>query len=151
MVQINLPDQVGNLVTNLMPNWKDLGDKIAKSPNLVNDKALVLAHHTIKNKLESAYFHNLILKDTFNLTITTGAKPFLKRIMMENIFFHLSSALDAVAHEINGVYGFNIDFNRVQIDYQANPKVCLRFKRDNIKNDALATYLNSELPKEEHQ
>ena len=126
MVQINLPDQVGNLLTNLMPNWKASDDKIAKSATLVNDRALVLAHHTTKNKHESAHFHNLILKDAFNLTITTGANPFLKRITMENIFFHLSSALDALAHEINGVYGFNIDYNRIQIDYQANPKICLR-------------------------
>jgi hypothetical protein len=145
MILVNLPDETGNLITNLMPNWKDLGDRLLDPP-FVNDRALILAHHTIKKKLESAYVQNLILKDTFNLIITTSAKPFLKRLMMENIFYHLSSALDVLAHEINGVYGFNIDFNRVQIDHQANSKFCLRCKLDSIQNDLLASYLNVELP-----
>jgi hypothetical protein len=145
MVLINLPDEAGNLITNLMPNWNNLGDKLLNS-SFVNDRVLILAYHTIKKKLESAYLQNLILKDAFNMVITTAAKPFLKRLMMENIFYHLSSALEVLAHEINGAYGFNIDFNRVQIDHQASSKFCLRCKLDNIQNDPLASYLNMELP-----
>jgi hypothetical protein len=90
----------------------------------------------------------LVLKDAFDLPITSQVKPFLKRTMMENILFDLSSALDVLAHEINRVYAFSIDFEKVQIDHYPNVNIknCLRCKLNNIQNDTLAQYLDLELP-----
>jgi hypothetical protein len=71
--------------------------------------------------------------------------------MFENIIFNLTSALDALAHEINQIYGLKIDFERVQIDHhrpqQNNEGDCIRCKLDNISEDNLAKYLNKELPR----
>ena len=89
-----------------------------------------------------------ILNEVF--TLTEGDKNFLKRAMIENIIFSLSSLLDSLAHSINQIYQVNIDFTRVQMDHQShpkksNPKKCVRCYIDTI-NDGLSTYLNSELP-----
>jgi hypothetical protein len=59
------------------------------------------------------------LKYTFDLALTSFAKPFLKRTMMENIIFNPSSVLDVLAHEINEIYNFNVDFTGVQIDHRS--------------------------------
>ena len=77
---------------------------------------------------------------------------FMIRSMADNIFFSLASALEALSFEINQVYGFGIQVEKVQIDHrrrqQTNEKDCVRCKLDNIRNDNLAKFLNNELPRD---
>ena len=72
--------------------------------------------------------------------------------MVENILFNLTSALEALSHEINQVYRFYVDFQKVQIDHRSkksNEKNCLRCLLESETNDYLTSYLNCELPRRE--
>jgi hypothetical protein len=126
-----------------MPNFIKLQNLIATDPKWNNNLILHHALHAVKYKIEAANLHIFILNEAF--TLTDGDKNFLKRTMVENIIFNLSSLLDSLAHAINQIYQANIDFTRVQVDHQSDPKRCLRCYIDGI-NDGLSTYLNSQLP-----
>jgi hypothetical protein len=70
--------------------------------------------------------------------------------MTESILFNLASGLDALAHVINQIYGFDIEFRKVQIDHRSNQNNegdCIRCRLDNLNNDNLSKYLNTELPR----
>jgi hypothetical protein len=145
MVQLSIDDASGNLLEHSMTNWKKVVDKI-KTSQLNQNLILIRALHTIKYKLEFALLHMSILDHAYTLS-PIPPKTLLKRSMVENIIFNLTSTLDALAHEINQIYVFNVDFKKVQIDHQSNQKGCLRCMLDNIANDRLSIYLNSELPR----
>jgi hypothetical protein len=126
-------DASGNLLQ--VPNWERVGNKISRSLN--NNIILVRAHLTVKDKLEFAHLHLSILDYTYTLS-PVPVKNLLKRSMVENIFFNLTSALDALSHEINQIYQLNVDFQKVQMDHlspQTNQKNCLRCVLDNHIND----------------
>ena len=145
MVQLIVDDASGNLLQ--VPNWERVGNKISLSLN--NNIILVRAHLTVKDKLEFARSHLSILDYAYTLPLIP-VKNLLKRSMVENIFFNLTSALDALSHEINQIYQLNVDFEKVQMDHrsaQTNQKNCLRCILDNHLNDRLTTYLNRELPR----
>lgn len=136
-------------LNNKMPNFIQLQTSITAHPKWQNNLILHHALHSVKYKIEAANLYIFILNEVF--TLTEGDKNFLKRAMIENIIFNLSSLLDSLAHSINQIYQVNIDFTRVQMDHQShpkksNPKKCVRCYIDTI-NDGLSTYLNSELPK----
>jgi hypothetical protein len=77
---------------------------------------------------------------------------FLIRTMADNIFSNLSSALDALSYEINHLYDFKIPPKKVQINHrrcqQTNERDCVRCKLNNISNDDLSKFLDTELPRE---
>jgi hypothetical protein len=150
LIEIQLDDNIGNLLTLIMPNWENLGKKIANSYIYANNDILNTAHRSTKCKLEAAHLHLLILNQVSGFS-PSHAMLFLKRTMTESILFDLASGLDALAHVINQVYGFNIDFHRVQIDHhrpiQNDEGDCIRCKLDNLNNDNLFKYLNTELPR----
>jgi hypothetical protein len=132
-----------------MPNFIKLQDSITAHPKWKNNLILHHALHAVKYKIEAANLYIFILNEVFALT--EGDKNFLKRAMIENIIFNLSSLLDSLAHAINQIYQASIDFTRVQMDHQGdpkkpNPKKCLRCYIDDINDDELSEYLNSELP-----
>src|SRR5687768_13583162 len=135
-------------LNNKMPNFIKLQTSITAHPKWQNNLILHHALHAVKYKIEAANLYIFILNEVFALT--ERDKNFLKRAMIENIIFNLSSLLDSLAHAINQIYQVNIDFTRVQMDHQShpkkpNPKKCVRCYIDTI-NDGLSTYLNSELP-----
>ena len=145
MVQLIVDDASGNLLQ--VPNWERVGNKISLSLN--NNIILVRAHLTVKDKLEFARSHLSILHYAYTLP-PIPVKNLLKRSMVENIFFNLTSALDALSHEINQIYQLNVDFEKVQLDHrssQPNQKNCLRCVLDNHINDRLTSHLNRELPR----
>ena len=126
----------GDLLSSSLPNWERVGDKIKHSTN--NNIILVRAHNTAKNKLEFALFHLSVLDPAYTLP-PIPAKTLLKRSMVENILFNLTSALGALSHEINQIYELNVDFHKVQMDHlsaQSNQKNCLRCVLDNEINDS---------------
>lgn len=130
-------------LNNKIPNFLKLQASITAHPQFKNNLILHHALHAVKYKIEAANLYILILNEVF--TLTEGDKNFLKRTMIENIIFNLSSLLDSLAHAINQIYKASIDFTKVQMDHQGDPKKCVRCYIDNI-NDGLSTYLNSELP-----
>jgi len=150
MIEIKLDDNIGNLLKTSIPNWENLGNKIANTSIYANNDILNTALVTTKFKLEAAHMYLCTLNQAYGLT-PSHATQFLKRAMTENILFSLGSGLDALAHVINQIYGFNIDFHRVQIDHhrptQNNEGDCIRCKLDNLNNDNLSKYLNTELPR----
>src|SRR5947209_6666302 len=122
MVDLIVDDASGNLLLALVPNWERVSKKINLSLN--NNKILVRAHITVKDKLESARFHLSILDYAYTLP-PVPVKNLLKRSMVENIFFNLTSALDALSHEINQIYQLDVDYQKVQMDHlspQTNQK-----------------------------
>ncbi|MGI0021302.1 MAG: hypothetical protein ACRD9Q_00435 [Nitrososphaeraceae archaeon] len=148
-----IDDKSGDVLLPRMKNWIQL-QEIINSTDLGKNRIMHLAHQGVKYKLEAANMHinmltqaqSNIIKETSEDEIGPVQIDFLRRTMMDNIIFNLSSLLDSIAHEINQIYQFNIDFKRIQIDHQSNDKVCLRCRLDDIKDD-LASYLNWELPK----
>lgn len=148
-IEIHLSADAGDALTASMPNWKTVRDKAIISPRFGKDDIINIAHATTKHRLEAARMYLSILKAGYQ------AKPihsvsFMIRSMADNIFFSLSSALDALSFEINQVYEFSIKVEKVQIDhhrrFQKNEGDCVRCKLDGIGNDNLAAFLNSELP-----
>jgi hypothetical protein len=89
MIQLPIDAASGDLLSSSLPNWERVGDKIKHSTN--NNIILVRAHNTANNKLEFALF-------------PIPAMTLLKRSMVENILFNLTSALGALSHEINQIY-----------------------------------------------
>jgi hypothetical protein len=150
MIGIQLNDNIGNLLKTSIPNLENLGKKIANTYIYVNNYILNAAHMTTKFKLEAAHLYLSILNQACGLS-PSHATQFLKGAMTENILFSLTSGLDALSHVINQIYGFNVDFHRVQIDHrrsnQNNEQNCIRCKLDNLTNDNLSKYLNTELPR----
>ena len=130
-------------LNNKMRNFINFQDLITVHPQWQNNLILHHALHAVKYKIEAANLYIFILKEVFALT--EGDKNFLKRAMIENIVFNLSSLLASLAHAKNQIYQANIDFTKVQMDHQFNSKNCLRCYIDNI-NDGLSIYLNSALP-----
>jgi hypothetical protein len=132
-----------------MPNWEK-GEKIESTDTFCSNHVLNTAHRSTKNKLEAAHLHLSILNQAYGLS-PSQATLFLNRTMTENILFNLASGLDALAHVVNQIYGFDIDFHRVQIDHhrpiQNNEGDYIRCKLDNLNNDNLSKYLNTELPR----
>jgi hypothetical protein len=136
MVHLSVDSASGSLLQGLVPNWQRVGNKINSAPN--NNITLVRAHHTIKDKLEFALFHLSVLDQAYTLP-PASIKTLLKRSMVENIIFNLTSALDALAHEINQIYQLNINFQKVQMDHlspQSKQSNCLRCVLDKV-NDRL--------------
>ena len=122
MVDLIVDDASGNLLLALVPNWERVGNKISLSFN--NNIILVRAHLTVKDKLEFARSHLSILDYAYTLP-PVPVKNLLKRSMVENIFFNLTSALDALSHEINKIYQLDVDYQKVQMDHlspQTNQK-----------------------------
>ncbi|MPZ06792.1 MAG: hypothetical protein GEU26_10345 [Nitrososphaeraceae archaeon] len=141
-------EDIDNVLTSSMPKWKEIDDKIKNNANFANNKILLLAHSTVKYKLELAFFHVVVLNKAYNLG-PSHAKTLLKRGMMENIIVNLASTLDAIAHEINQINGFCIEFHKVAIDHghrDGMRKHCMRCKLD-VKNNHLAKYVRAELPR----
>lgn len=133
---------------SVLPRWKKFDDKIRRTLGFDTDRVLLRAHSTIKYKLELAFFHITVLNKAYKLR-QTGAKSFLKSGMIENVIINLSSALDALAHEINQINMFNINFNKVAIDHCHSDKKrgqCVRCKLDAMDNN-LSKYINLELPR----
>lgn len=130
-----------------MPKWQATNNKIRYNSRFRDNRVLFLAHNTVKYKLEFAFFHITVLHKAYNLQ-PTSAKTLLKRSMIENVILNLSSALDAIAHEINQINNFGIDFHRVAIDHKHRDqfyKYCMRCKLDQSSHH-LSHYLNFELP-----
>jgi hypothetical protein len=126
-------------LNNKMPNFIKLQNSIRAHSQWENNLILHHALHAVKYKLEAANLYIFILNKVFALT--DGDKNFLKRAMTENIIFNLSSLLDSLAHAINQIYQSSIDFTKVQMDHQGDPKKpkvkkCLRCYINNI-NDGL--------------
>ena len=143
-MNFSFEQQFSTSLNDNMPNFITLQQTITTNSPWNNDLILHYALHAVKYKIEATKMYILILNEIFELT--KGDKNFLKRAMMENIIFNLSSLLDALAHTINRIYRAGVDFNRVQMDHQTNDKKCLRCHIDNI-NDDLSQYLNLDLPK----
>lgn len=142
-MSFSFEEQSSDALTHIMPNWSNLQKKVQSSTKWNSNQILNLAINTVKYKIEAANMHYLILKYSYT---ANGDKNFLKRTMVENIIFNLSSLLDSLAHIINQIYDFKVDFNKVQIDHQKNPKNCVRCKIDDTKEE-LSKYINLELPK----
>lgn len=142
-MNFSFEQQFSASLNDKMPSFIRLQQSITIPP-WDSDLILHFALHAVKYKIEATKMYILILNETFELT--EGDKNFLKRAMMEDIIFNLSSLLDALAHAINKIYQARVDLDRVQIDHIANHKKCLRCYIDNI-NDDLSQYLNIELPK----
>jgi hypothetical protein len=103
-----------------MPNFLKLRASIKANPQWKNNQILYLSLSAVKYKVEAANMYILILYGLFGLT--AGDKNFLKRAMMENIFFNLSSLLDSLSHAINEIYQSKIPFKNVQIDHRGDLK-----------------------------
>jgi hypothetical protein len=101
MIQLPIDAASGDLLSSSLPNWERVGDKIKHSTN--NNIILVRAHNTANNKLEFALFHLSVLDHAYTLP-PIPAMTLLKRSMVENILFNLTSALGALSHEINQIY-----------------------------------------------
>lgn len=148
MINIELPDDIGNRLTSLLPKWKEMDERIGKS-HLQKDLILNIAHQTTKHKLESAMFHLDVMVHAYTVKYSSNVIPeFLIRSTVASIFLDLSSALDALAHEINRVYLFGLEYKYVQMDHQSYNKheECVRCRLDKL-NDGLSTFLNSEIPR----
>lgn len=150
-IDILLSSDAGNALTSSMPNWTDVREKVTKSPRFGKDDIINIAHATTKHRLEAARMYLSILKGGYQVKPISSVN-FMIRSMADNIFFSLSSALEALSFEINQVYGFNIKVEKIQIDHhrlnQKNEGDCIRCKLDAIDNDNLAAFLNSKLPRE---
>lgn len=147
-----IDDKSGELLLPKMKNWKKLDYIINSNSDLKNNRPLFLAHQTVRTKLEAAYMHIVMLKQSYEIRDTAQTKigptqvNLLRRTMFDNIIFNLSSLLDSIAHEINQIYKFNINFKIVQMDHVWDDKLCIRCKLDKEK-DELAAHLNWELPR----
>jgi hypothetical protein len=150
LIEIQLDNNLDSLLKTSIPYWEKVGKKIANNKIYSNNDILNTAHVTTKFKLEAAHLHLSILNQAYEIS-PSHATQFLKRAISESILFDLASGLDALAHVINQVYGFSIDFHRVQIDHhrptQNNEGDCIRCKLDNLNKDNLSKYLNTELPR----
>jgi hypothetical protein len=144
-----IDDKTGDLLVPKMPNWTKIDEIISNRPEF-KTQVLILAHSSVRRKLESANMHISMLYQSYKIRQTTTAKvkvDFLNRTMFDNVIFNLSSLLDSIAHEINQFYQFKLDFKRVQMDHigsEYRPD-CLRCLL-NKENDDLAAHLNWELP-----
>jgi hypothetical protein len=98
-----------------MPNWKNVRERITKSPKFSTDNILNIAHETTKHRLEATKMYLSILKAAYQVEPILSVN-FMIRSMADNIFFSLASALEAMSFEINQVYGFSIQVDRIQID-----------------------------------
>ncbi len=130
-----------------LPHWSKLTPKVEKSANQV----MILGHMTTKHKLVAAgvssnFMHQLYQKEGW----FTATDQFLIRVFAENIFFHLSSCLDALGHEVSQIFQVQLPFERVQIDHMNNQKNCLRCLLQR-KDVAFASFLDSELPQKGSQ
>lgn len=145
-IEIRLSADTGDALTSSMPHWKNVREKITRSPEFSTDNILNIAHETTKHRLEAARMYLSILKAGYQVKPILSVS-FMIRSMADNIFFSLASALEALSFEINQVYGFGIQINRVQIDHhrrqQKNEGDCVECKLDSIGNDNLATFLKS--------
>ena len=97
-----LEQHTSTSLNNKMPNFIKFQDLITAVPKWKNNLILHHALHAVKYKIQAANFHIFILNEAF--TLTYGDKNFLKRTMVENIIFNLSSLLDSLAHAINQIY-----------------------------------------------
>lgn len=144
-----MDDNIGNVLAGSMNNWQRIENKIAMS-KFSSNHIIRTAHMTTKHKLEAARLHLSILNSTADLPFIDSIN-FLRRSMVESILSNLASSLDSLAHEINQIYSFGITIEKVQIDHfrsqQTKEKNCIRCKLDDLRNDGLAYYLNSELPR----
>jgi hypothetical protein len=129
-----------------MPNWEKVGKKIDSTDIFSSNHVLNTAHRSTKHKLEAANLHLSILNQAYGLS-PSHAMLFLNRTMTESILFNLASGLDSLAHVINQIYRFDIEFRKVQIDHHFNEKECLRCKLDKANNDYLSQYLNTQIPR----
>jgi hypothetical protein len=129
-----------------MPNWEKVGKKIDSTDIFSSNHVLNTAHRSTKHKLEAANLHLSILYQAYGLS-SSHATLFLKRITIESILFNLASGLDALAHVLNQIYGFDIEFCKVQIDHYYKERDCLRCKLADVNNDYLEEHLNVELPR----
>lgn len=150
-ITIELSADVGHALTQLMSDWKKMTGKIENSSKFSNDHVLGLAHQTTKYKLEHARMYLSILKACYNVKRIPSI-DFMVRAMTDNIFSNLSSALDSISYEINQAYGFKIKIEKIQINHhrmhQLNEGDCIRCKLNNIPNDNLSKFLNTELPRD---
>jgi hypothetical protein len=102
-IEIQISADAGDALTSSMPNWKNVREKITKSPKFSTDNILNIAHTTTKDRLEAAKMYLSILKAGYKAQPILSVS-FIIRSMADNIFFSLASALDALSFEINQVY-----------------------------------------------
>ena len=126
-MNFSFEQQFSASLNDKMPSFIRLQQSITIPP-WDSDLILHFALHAVKYKIQAAKFHIFILNEAF--TLTDGDKNFLKRTMVDNIIFNLSSLLDS-AHAINQIYQANIVFKGVNMDHRGRSDVpihknCLR-------------------------
>jgi hypothetical protein len=129
-----------------LPNWEEFGKLIARTPNEI----LSVAHTTVRSRLGFAGMHLSILRQAKNNS--------MKRAMCEDVIVNLVSSLEAIAHVLNGYYGFGIQQLTVRIDHRffndekkhrARPELCLRCRLKKVNArlaDALDELLKTDSP-----